>query len=138
MHILLFVLAYLAFAFGAPAKVTAVTSVIILAVSFAITALAKAVSGVRPSFMEALKAIGLSFFFLFLALLFFASATHSTVAAFVLAVNPQLIPIALFGAFALGFSLSLRTTMAASTLVAAISSAFAALLAIAARRLIFA
>lgn len=138
MLTLLLILAFIAFAFGAPAKVTAITSVIILSVAFAIQALANAVSGNRPTFMEALKAIGLSFFFLLLALLFFASATYSTVALFILAINPLLIPVGLFVPFTLGFSVSLRTTLASSALIACISSIFAGLLIVGARKFLYA
>ena len=81
MHTLLFIWAYIAFAFVVPALVTAVTSAIILLTACAIQVLAKLVSGFQPSFMEAFKAIGLSFFFLFLALLFFASAFFSSAQA---------------------------------------------------------
>jgi hypothetical protein len=146
MHTLLFIWAYIAFAFVAPAGVTAVTSAIILLTACAIQVIAKLVSGFQPSFMEAFKAIGLSFFFLFLALLFFASAFFSSaqgnsvalLIVLIFNVNPFLVPFSLFAAFALGFSLSLRTTITSSMLIAALSSVFAALLVIAAGEFIFA
>ena len=137
MHILLIILAYLAFAFGAPIKVTIATSIILLLVTLAIQYLTKSITDIQSSFSDAFKAIGLSFFFLFLVLLFFASAVQNPISLILLAINPFLIPVGLFGAFALGFALSLRMTVAASSVVAALSSIFAAGLIIATRKFIF-
>ncbi|MBS1144922.1 MAG: hypothetical protein H6R14_2328 [Proteobacteria bacterium] len=138
MHTLLFILAYIAFAFGARPEVTVAITVIFILVALVIQFFTKKLTDIQPPFIDALEAIGLSFFFLFLILLFFASAMHSTVALIILAINPFFIPIGLFGAFALGFSLSLQTTILPSLKIAASASLFAALLIVAARKLIFA
>jgi hypothetical protein len=133
MLTLLVILAFIAFAYGAPPKITAITSAVLMSSALAIQALTHAVSGNRPPFIEALKAIGLSFFFVLLALLFFASATLNTIGRVILTIEPMFAVVALFLAFSLGYSLSLRTTLAASALIAVVSTLFAALLIYAAR-----
>lgn len=122
MHYLLFIGAFLFFAFIAPMKVTLATCVLLLLVTTIIRYATKAVAGVESSYGEAAKAMALSFFFLvlaFFALLSFAKGTGVTQFT---GLAGHLVFMAFFASYVLGFKVSLGLSFAPSAIVAIVST----------------
>jgi hypothetical protein len=131
MHYLLLALAAIAFAFLAPPKVTLAAALFLLAMMFVTRFVARMVSGIEHSYGDAIKAVGLSLFFLFGAACWLLSFSKGTgISQFdgfaALAVNAGF-----FTAYVLGFQLCLRLTFSASAVVAVMSSVVSALLVLA-------
>jgi hypothetical protein len=122
MHYLLFLGAFLFFAFIAPLKITLATCLMLLIITTVVRFTTRAVAGVESSYGEATKAMALSFFFLviaFFTLLSFASGTGVTQFT---GLAGYLVFLAFFAAYVLGFKLSLGISFIASSLVAVVSA----------------
>jgi len=122
MHYLLFLGAFLFFAFIAPLKITLAACLMLLLVTTVIRFTTRAVAGVESSYSEAAKAMALSFFFLviaFFTLLSFASGTG--VNQFT-GLAGYLVALVFFAAYVLGFKLSLGISFVASGLIAVVST----------------
>ena len=122
MHYLLFIGAFLFFAFIAPLKVTAATCVLLLLVTTLIRFTTRAVAGVESTYGEAAKAMALSFFFLVLAFFVLLSLAKGTGVHNFTGLAGYLVFAAFFASYALGFKLSLGLSFGASTIVAIIST----------------
>jgi hypothetical protein len=123
MHYLLFLGAFLFFAFIAPLKVTLAACLMLLVVTTVVRFTTRAVAGVESSYGEAAKAMALSFFFLLIAfftLLSFATGTGVTQFT---GLAGYLVFLAFFVAYVLGFKLSLGLSFVASIVVAMVSTA---------------
>lgn len=123
MHYLLFIGAFLFFAFMASLKLTLATCVLLALVCVVVRYVTRLVAGVDCSYGDALKAVGLSFFFLvlaFLALLSFAKGSGVTQFT---GLAGHLVFVAFFAAYVLGFKISLRLSTGASAVVAVVSTA---------------
>jgi hypothetical protein len=123
MHYLLFLGAFLFFAFIAPLKVTLAACLLLLVVTTVVRFTTRAVAGVESSYGEAAKAMALSFFFLviaFFTLLSFATGTGVTQFT---GLAGYLVFLAFFVAYVLGFKLSLGLSFVASGVVAIVSTA---------------
>ena len=118
MHYLLFILAFIWFAFIAPLKVTlAICLSLILIVSIVKTT-ATAVMG-STSFGDSFKSIGLAFVFLGIALLALISFSKDTGQG-----APAILVLPGFlAAYILGFKVGLGASFGASTIIAAVSTA---------------
>jgi hypothetical protein len=124
MHCLLFIGAFLFFAFIAPLKVTLATCLLLLLVITVVRFTTRAVAGVDASYAEATKAVGLSFFFLvvaFFVLLSFAKGTTGVMEF--TGLSAVLVFGAFFAAYVLGFKFSLGLPFGSSAVVAVISTA---------------
>ena len=122
MHYLLFIGAFLFFAFIAPLKVTLATCLLLLLITAIVRFTTRAVAGVETSYGEAAKAMGLSFFFLvvaFFTLLSFAKGTGVTQFT---GLAGHVVFAAFFVAYVLGFKLSLGLSFGASAVVAIVST----------------
>lgn len=122
MHYLLFIGAFLFFAFIAPLKVTLATCLLLLLVTTIVRFTARAVAGVEASYGEAAKAMGLSFFFLFLAFFALLSFAKGTGVTQFTGLAGHLVFAAFFVAYVLGFKLSLGLSFGASAVVAVVST----------------
>ena len=122
MHYLLFICAFLFFAFIAPLKVTLATCLLLLLVTTAVRFTTRAVAGVESSYGEAAKAVGLSFFFLVIALLVLLSFAKGTGITQFTGLAGYLVFVAFFVAYVLGFKLSLGASFGASAVVAVVST----------------
>ncbi|AKJ29066.1 hypothetical protein [Caldimonas brevitalea] len=122
MHYLLFIGAFFFFAFTAPLKVTLATCILLLLVTTIIRFTTRAVAGIEPSYGEALKAVGLSFFFLVLAFAALLSFAAGTGISNFTGLAGHLVFFAFFAAYVLGFKLSLGISAGASAVVAIVAT----------------
>lgn len=126
MHYVLFTSAFLFLAFIAPLKATLLTAAVLLIVTTVVKISAESVVGLDFSYGEAFKAVGLSFFFLGIALFTLVSFSFGTGAQ--IYGLPALAVIAgIFSAYILGFKFGLGTTFGASAVIALISTLISSL-----------
>ena len=122
MHIVLIILGIVWFAFLAPPKVVAITAVGCFLIAASVKTIVSTTTGMQVSYLSSIKAVFLSTFLVSIALLMPAGGfTHFTF-AFVLALNPVVVPASLLGAYILGFDLCLPISFGASALVAFLST----------------
>ena len=122
MQYLLFIIAFLFFAFIAPLKLTLATCLFLLLNIAIIRFTAKVVSGAESSFSDAAKAMALSFVLLvgaFFVLLSFSQGTGITQFT---GLAGLLVFSAFLASYVLGFKLSLGLAFGASAVVAFVSS----------------
>lgn len=123
MHYLLFIFAYLWFAFIAPFKVVVAVSLSFLLVLTVVKVTATAVVG-NTTFNEAFKSVALSFAFLAVALFTLISFNKGTGGG-----APLLFVVPAFlGAYILGFKMGLSANFGASSIIAGVSTAISVLL----------
>ena len=122
MHYLLFIGAFLFFAFIAPLKITLAACLMLLLVTTVVRFTTRAVAGVESSYSEAAKAMALSFFFLVIAFFTLLSFAKGTGVTQFTGLAGYLVFIAFFVAYVLGFKLSLGLSFVASSLVAVVST----------------
>jgi hypothetical protein len=122
MHYLLFIGAFLFFAFIAPLKVTLATCAMLLIVTTVIRFTTRTVAGVESSYGEAAKAMGLSFFFVVIAFFVLLSFSKGTGVAQFTGLAGYLVFAAFLLSYVLGFKLSLGLPLGASAIVAVIST----------------
>ncbi len=135
MHYLLFVGAFLFFAFIAPLKVTLATCLLLLIVMTIIRVMTKAVAGAESSYAEAAKAVGLSFFFLVVAVLALLNFSSNTGITQFTGLAAGLVFFVFFAAYVLGFKLSLGIPFGPSAVVAVVSTVASTVLFLVFRRL---
>jgi hypothetical protein len=128
MHYLLFIGAFLFFAFIAPLKVTLWAVILLLVVTLVIRVTTRVVAGADTSYGDALKAMGLSFFFMVIAIFTLISLSAGTGVTQFQGLSGLLVFGAFLGAYALGFKLSLGVSFGASLVVAIVSSVVSTLL----------
>ena len=132
MHYLLFIGAFLWFAFIAPLKVTLATGVLLILVTGVVTTTTRLVVGMQPSFGEAAKAVALSFFFLAIALFtllsFFMGTSSAGLNVNVTGLAAWSVLAALLAAYTLGYKISLGMSFGASAIIAAVSTVVSAVL----------
>ncbi|MDO9007638.1 MAG: hypothetical protein Q7U80_05390 [Thiobacillus sp.] len=132
MHYLLFIGAFLWFAFIAPLKVTVATGILLVLVTGVVTTTTRLVVGIQPSISEAAKAVALSFFFLAIALLtlfsFFATTNSAGLSVNITGFSAWFVLAALLAAYTLGYKVSLGMSFGASATIAAISTVVSAVL----------
>jgi hypothetical protein len=126
MHYLLFIGAFLWFAFIAPLKVTLATSVLLVLITGVVTTTTRLVSGVQPSYGDAAKAVALSFFFLAIALFtllsFFVGTSSTGLNIQITGLAAWTVLAALLAAYTLGYKFSLGLSFGASAVIAAVST----------------
>ncbi|OOG44164.1 hypothetical protein [Polaromonas sp. A23] len=122
MHYLLFIGAFLFFAFIAPLKVTLATCAMLLIVTAVIRFTTRAVAGVESSYGEAAKAMGLSFFFVVIAFFVLLSFSTGTGVTQFTGLAGYLVFVAFLLSYVLGFKLSLGLSLGVSAIVAVIST----------------
>lgn len=129
MHYALFIGTLLWFAAIAPLKITLATCLFLLLVMSIVRFSVQAVAGVQSSFGDVAKAVGLSFFFLAIAiytLVSFSTFTghrHFTwLGAYAVVVAMPVTQILIPVAYILGFKLGLGVSFGASAIIALIST----------------
>jgi hypothetical protein len=122
MHYLLFIGAFLFFAFIAPLKVTLATCVMLFLVIAVVRFTTRAMAGVDSSYAESAKAVGLSFFFLVIAIFVLLSFAKGTGITNFTGLAGYLVFMTFFVAYVLGFKLSLGISSGASAVVAVVST----------------
>jgi len=132
MHYLLFIGAFLWFAFIAPLKVTFATGILLVLVTGVVTTTTRLVVGIQPSIGEAAKAVALSFFFLAIALLtllsFFVGTSSAGLSVNITGLSAWFVLAALLAAYTLGYKISLGMSFGASATIAAVSTVVSAVL----------
>lgn len=118
MHYLLFIGAFLFFAFIAPIKATLVTCVMLLLVTGVVRAVARGVAGVDTTWGEAARGLGLSFVFLIVAMFTVYSLSKGTGMTVFAGLSGWLVLLGFFSAYVLGFKISLGVGTMASSAVA--------------------
>lgn len=122
MHYLLFIGAFLFFAFIAPLKLTLATCALLLIVTTIIRLTTRAVAGVDSSYSEAAKAMALSFVFLVVSFFALFSFVKGTGVTHITGLAGYLVFGAFLVSYILGFKLSLGLSFGASSVVAVIST----------------
>jgi hypothetical protein len=122
MHYLLFIGAFLFFAFIAPLKITLAACLMLLLVTTAVRFTTRAVAGVASSYGETAKAMALSFFFVVIAFFTLLSFSKGTGVTQFTGLAGYLVFFAFLGAYVLGFKLSLGLSFVASSVVAVVST----------------
>jgi hypothetical protein len=122
MHYLLFIGAFLFFAFISPLKLTLATCALLLIVTSVIRITTRAVAGIDSSYGDAAKAMGLSFFFLVLSFFALFSFVKGTGVREISGLGGYLVFAAFLVSYILGFKLSLGLSFGASSVVAVIST----------------
>jgi len=119
------ILVFLCFACAAPLKVTLGLIVVCLVVSTAVKLCARAVSGIDPTHLEALKAVGLSLVFVLLAGLTMFSFAYGapSVPSSIAALSAPVILLSPLVGYTLGFRIALGVGLVQSALIALLSSA---------------
>lgn len=128
MHYLLFIGAFLFFAFIAPVKTTLAVCLLLLLVTSVIRFTVHAVAGVRNSYAQTFKAVGLSFFFLAVAIFTLLSFAKGTGMTQFTGLAGHVVFFAFLASYVLGFKLSLDLTFSASAIVATVSTAVSTVL----------
>jgi hypothetical protein len=136
MHYLLFIGAFLFFAFMAPVKVTVVTCMLLLLVTSVVKVSANAVANTNTTFGEAFKAVGLSFFFGVVALFTLVSFSKGTGTSTFSGLSAMAVLCALLASYVLGFKVALGTSFASSAVIALISTIISGVVLWAARSLL--
>ena len=122
MHYLLFIGAFLFFAFIAPLKVTLAACGLLLILVAVVRYTAATVSGNESSFGEAAKGVGLSFFFLVIAFTILISFSTGTGVNRFTGLASAGVFATFLAAYTLGFKLSLGLTLGASAVVSLVSA----------------
>ena len=128
MHHLIFVGAFLFFAFVAPIEVTLLTCALLVTSAVVVKLAAQVVANTSPSLGEAFKSVGLSFAFLAIGLFTLASFSRGTGVSHFTGLPAVAVLGALLGSYVLGFKLALGTSLAASAVIALVSTAVTGLL----------
>ena len=122
MHYLLVVLGVLVFVLMAPGKVVASTLVTAAIVSVIVRITAQSVTRSPVTYIESLKAVGLSLLFLGLALVALVQISFQTQVYDYDGLSGWAVFIGLFSAYVLGFKVGLGTTFGASAAIALVST----------------
>ena len=128
MHVLLFIGAFLFFAFIAPLKVTLAACALLVVVPLLVRMSARLIANTDVSFAEAFKAVALALLLLAVALFTLVSFSSGTGVKQFFGLSGWVVLGLLLGAYALGFKLGLSTSFAASLGVALVSSAASGLM----------
>lgn len=121
MQQLFFVLAFVAFAFAAPTKVTVLCAVLLLLITLTVVAVTQAVAGTSTTLSSAFKAVFLSLCFLAVWLLTLLSYLKGGDRSFH-ELSLVVLLASLFGAFVMGFKVALPLTFRSSAIVAVLST----------------
>ena len=123
MHYLLFIFAFIWFAFIAPFKITVAVCVSLLIVTSVVKATTNAVAG-SSTYPEAFKSIGLAFAFMAIALFTLFSFNMGTGQG-----APLMLVLGVFlVSYILGFKVALGTSFGASAVIALVSTAVSGVL----------
>lgn len=128
MHYLLFIGAFLFFAFIAPPKVTILTCGLLIISALVVKVAAQTVANTSPSLGESFKSVGLSFAFLAIALFTLTSFSRGTGVSQFAGLSAVAVLGALLGSYVLGFKIALGTSFGASAVIALISTTVSGLL----------
>jgi hypothetical protein len=122
MHYLLFIGAFLFFAFIAPLKVTLAACALLLILVAVVRYTAATVSGAESSYGEAAKGVGLSFFFVVIAFTILISFATGTGISRFTGLAGAVVFAAFLAAYALGFKLSLGLSLGGSAVVSLVAA----------------
>ena len=122
MHYLLFIGAFVFFAFMAPLKLTVAVCALVLFVTVVVKISAQVVAGASPTLSESFKAVFYASLFVALALLAFVSFSSGTGIHHVDGLPALAAMAGLFVAYTLGFQLGIGTSFGASAVIALIST----------------
>ena len=122
MHYLLFIGAFVFFAFMAPLKLTVAVCALVLFVTVVVKISAQVVAGASPTVSESFKAVFYASLFVALALLAFVSFSSGTGIHHVDGLPALAAMAGLFVAYTLGFQLGIGTSFGASAVIALIST----------------
>jgi hypothetical protein len=122
MHYLLVVLGVVFFVFMAPGKVVASTLLTAAVVSAVVRFTAQSITRSPVTYVESLKAVGLSLLFLGLALVALAQLSFQTQVYDYDGLSGWAVFIGLFSAYVLGFKVGLGTTFTSSAMIALVST----------------
>lgn len=128
MHYLLFIAAFLFFAFIAPIKVTLVTCVLMLLITTTVKVSARLIADAETSYGEAFKAVGFAFFFLLVVLFTLVSFSKGTGISQFSGLPALGVIAAFFAAYIAGFRLGLGVTFGASAAIALVSTIISTIL----------
>lgn len=132
LSLVLIVIALFA-AFIVPVNVLATGTVLLIAIAFVVRGIARAVTGNEATLGESFKAVGLSLFFLFIAITAVMSAGSRPGG---LNGIPALLGVgAMFVAYTAGFVVALGASFRQSALIAVVSTSLSAVLVYAATRI---
>ena len=122
MHYLLFIGAFIFFAFMAPLKLTIAVCALVLFVTVVVKISAQVVSGVSPTLGESFKSVFYASLLVALALLAFVSFSSGPAVHHVEGLPAVAVMVGLFVAYTLGFQIGIGTSFGASAVVALIST----------------
>ncbi|MDQ0012314.1 hypothetical protein J2W23_000678 [Variovorax boronicumulans] len=122
MHYLLFIGAFIFFAFMAPLKLTIAVCALVLFVTVVVKISTQVVAGVSPTLGESFKSVFYASLFVALALLAYMSFFAGTGIHHVDGTPALLAMAGLFVAYTLGFQIGIGTSFGASAVVALIST----------------
>ena len=122
MHYLLFIGAFIFFAFMAPLKLTIAVGALVLFVTVVVKISTQVVAGVSPTLGESFKSVFYASLFVALALLAYMSFFAGTGIHHVDGTPALLAMAGLFVAYTLGFQIGIGTSFGASAVVALIST----------------
>ena len=122
MHYLLFIGAFIFFAFLAPLKLTVAVCALVLFVTVVVKISAQVVAGVSPTLSESFKSVFYASLFVALALLAFVSFSSGTGIHQVDGLPALAVMAGLLVAYTLGFQLGIGTSFGASAVIALIST----------------
>jgi len=122
MHYLLFIGAFVFFAFMAPLKLTVAVCALVLFVTVVVKISAQVVAGASPTLSESFKSVFYASLFVALALLAFVSLSSGTRIHHVDGLPALAVMAGLFVAYTLGFQLGIGTSFGASAVIALIST----------------
>jgi hypothetical protein len=122
MHYLLFIGAFVFFAFMAPLKLTIAVCALVLFVTVVVKISAQVVGGVSPTLGESFKSVFYASLLVALALLAYMSFFAAAGIHHVNGTPALLAMVGLFVAYTLGFQIGIGTSFGASAVVALIST----------------
>ena len=122
MHLLLFVGAFLFFAFIAPLKVTLAVSALLVVVPLVVMGSARVVANTSASYGEAFKSVALAVMFLALSLFTLVSFSRGTGVSQFEGLSGWVVLGFLLGSYVLGFKVGLSISLVGSVLVALAST----------------
>jgi len=122
MHYLLFIGAFIFFAFMAPLKLTIAVCALVLFVTVVVKISTQVVAGVSPTLGESFKSVFYASLFVALVLLAYMSFFAGTGIHHVDGTPALLAMAGLFVAYTLGFQIGIGTSFGASAVVALIST----------------
>ena len=122
MHYLLFIAAFVFFAFMAPLKLTIAVCALVLFVTVVVKISAQVVSGASPTLGESFKSVFYASLFVALALLAYVSFSSGTGIHRIEGAPAFAAMAGLFVAYTLGFQIGIGTSFGASAVIAFIST----------------